>query len=423
MRSLLVAAAAALGACADAYPPPPAPPPIQTQPAARAPLSFDDALALLRAHAGPVDVLAPPGGRGRIAVSARWQGRVMTSAVEPRGGSLGFLHRAFIEAGKTGTPFDNYGGEDRFWLGPEGGQFGLYFPPGAPFAMASWQTPHAMQEGEWDVTSRDAMHVTFVRAMRVVNWSGAAFDVAVERTVRALAAADVRARFGEGPPPGAEWVAFESVNRITNAGTRPWTRDAGLVSVWILGMYNPAPDARVIVPFVPQAAGPIVNDAYFGKVPPERLAVHDREGWLTLVADGEHRSKIGVGPARASDTLGSWTPSAHLLTLVRYDKPRDAPDGYVNSMWARQQDPYGGDVVNAYNDGPTEPGKPSLGGFYELETSSPAAALAPGQSLVHVHTTLHVTGDPASLEPLAKRALGVSLAAVAAPQAAAVGSR
>ena len=65
--------------------------------------------------------------------------------------------------------------------------------------------------------------------------------------------------------------------------------------------------------------------------------------------------------------------------------------------------------MNAYNDGPTEPGKPSLGGFYELETSWPAAALAPGETMEHVHTTLHAMGDPASLDGLAKRVLGVAL--------------
>jgi hypothetical protein len=100
------------------------------------------------------------------------------------------------------------------------------------------------------------------------------------------------------------------------------------------------------------------------------------------------------------------------LTLVHYDRPAQAVGGYVNSAWAQQGEPYGGDVVNAYNDGPTEPGKPSLGGFYEIETSSPAAALAPGESMRHVHTTLHVVGDVASLEPLAKRVLGVSLSDV-----------
>src|SRR4029077_1122354 len=191
-------------------------------------------------------------GGGRVVVSARWQGRVMTSAVSLGGASLGFLNRDFIDSGKTGTAFDNYGGEDRFWLGPEGGQYGLYFSPGAPFVMGSWQTPHELQEGEWEVKSSETTHVTMSRAMHVVNWSRCEFDIAVERTVSALSADQVAARFGEAPPPRVHWVAFESANRITNIGQRAWTREGGLVSVWILGMYNPAPDARVIVPFDPR---------------------------------------------------------------------------------------------------------------------------------------------------------------------------
>jgi hypothetical protein len=374
-----------------------------------APTPFEDELAFLRAH-GPVYVLEAPSG-GRVVLSARWQARVMTSAVDPGASSIGFVNRAFIESGKTGTSFDNYGGEDRFWLGPEAGQYGLYFSPGAPFVTGSWQTPHELQEGEWEVKATEATRMTLSRTMHVVNWSRAVFDVAVERTVRVLSADHVQSRFGAAPPPGVKWVAFETVNRITNVGQRAWTRESGLTSVWILGMYNPAPDARVIVPFDTRAGGTIVNDAYFGKVPSDRLAVHESEGFLSFVADGKYRSKIGLSPARARDTLGSYSPAARLLTLVRYSKPA-APSGYVNSMWEEQRDPFGGDVVNGYNDGPTEPGKPSLGGFYELETSSPAAALAPGETLEHVHTTLHAVGDPSSLDPLAAHVLGVHIAAI-----------
>jgi hypothetical protein len=211
-------------------------------------------------------------------------------------------------------------------------------------------------------------------------------------------------------------VAFETDNAVTNAGTRPWTRETGLLSTWILGMYAPAADARVVVPFDAAGSGPVVNDAYFGRIPPERLRVH--EGWIELVADGQRRGKIGVGPRRAKEALGSFVPGARLLTLVRYGKPAHAPDGYVNSAWEQQREPYGGDVVNAYNDGPTAPGQPSLGGFYELETSSPALALAPGQTARHVHTTLHVVAPDAvgALEPLARAVLGVSHAEITQPR-------
>ena len=88
---------------------------------------------------------------------------------------------------------------------------------------------------------------------------------------------------------------------------------------------------------------------------------------------------------------------------------QDAPHGFVNSVWEMQDKPYGGDVINAYNDGSPEPGAPPLGPFYELETSSPAAALAPGETMRHVQRTLHLQGPEALLDPIAQRLLGASL--------------
>jgi hypothetical protein len=376
--------------------------------------TFADDLAFLEKH-GPVQVLEAPGG-GRVAVSARYQGRVMTSAVASSGRSLGWINRPFIDAGKTGTAFDNYGGEDRFWLGPEGGQYGLYFPPGKPFVFSEWRTPAALQEGEWTVREKAPDRVVFVRPMALSNYSGTRFVLEVERRIELLSDDRVEERLGVDLAParaaGARWVAFQTVNRVTNRGTEPWAKEKGLLSVWILAMYAPSKDAHVVVPFETAAAGPVANDAYFGKVPASRLAVHEKEGYLVFRCDGELRSKIGLGPARAKAVLGSYSAAAGLLTVVQYDKPRDA-DGYVNSMWEMQKEPYGGDVVNSYNDGPVEPGKPSLGGFYELETSSPAAALAPGQSLVHTHRTFHFAGDSGALDPIASRVLGVSASRVA----------
>src|SRR5512133_18809 len=80
------------------------------------PGSFGDDVAFLQRHGGVITLTSPSGGV--VAVSAQYQGRVMTSAVAADGQSLGYLNRDFLSAGKTGTQFDNYGGEDRFWLGP-----------------------------------------------------------------------------------------------------------------------------------------------------------------------------------------------------------------------------------------------------------------------------------------------------------------
>jgi len=101
--------------------------------------TFRDDVSFLRQH-GHVEVLKGAGG-GRVAVSPRYQGRVMTSGIAPDGRSFGWVNRSFVRGGKTGTPFDNYGGEDRFWLGPEGGQYGLYFPPGSAFTSTTGRCP------------------------------------------------------------------------------------------------------------------------------------------------------------------------------------------------------------------------------------------------------------------------------------------
>jgi hypothetical protein len=98
-----------------------------------------------------------------------------------------------------------------------------------------------------------------------------------------------------------------------------------------------------------------------------------------------------------------------VLTLVQYTRPPQATD-YVNSMWEIQREPFKGDVINSYNDGPPGPGKPPLGPFYELETSSPALSLAPRQQYTHVHRTFHLVGPDAELDRVARAWLKVGIA-------------
>lgn len=361
--------------------------------------SFADDVAFLRRH-GPVDILEAPGG-GRVALSAKYQGRVMTSAVSPEGASLGWINRVFIEEPPSETAFFNYGGEDRFWLGPEAGQFGLYFAPGARFELSQWDVPADLDEGEWTVRSRTDTSLTYTRPMRLSNYSGGTFDLHVERTIRLLSPDEVESEMGLSLPEDVRWVGYETVNRVTNTGSTAWMKEKGLLSIWILGMYKPFDTTYVVIPLKKPASAKAVNDEYFGKVPGDRLNV--REDHAVFLADGAYRSKIGVGPAHAKAFLGSYNPSRSLLTLVHYTLPAERTD-YVNSLWEMQDEPFSGDVVNAYNDGPPNPG-----GFYELESSSPALALKPGESYTHTHRTLHVVGGPGTLNPLAEKALGTAV--------------
>ena len=107
-------------------------------------------------------------------------------------------------------------------------------------------------------------------------------------------------------------------------------------------------------------------------------------------ADGKSRGKIGIPPVRATGIMGSYDSENKILTLLICRLPEGKTD-YVNSSWQIQDNPYSGDALNSYNDGPLEDGS-QMGPFYELETSSPAADLKPGESLSHIQYTLHLTG-------------------------------
>jgi len=374
---------------------------------------FKDDLAFLEAHSKVV-VLGGTDGQAQVAVNPDIQGRVMTStAAGPEGLSFGWIGREALSSGVNNPHMNSFGGEDRFWLGPEGGQFSVFFKKGDPFDIDHWWTPPAVNEGAFDVVAQDADQIHLHKAIRLENYSGTAFDLEVDRTVRLLGAAEVAA-LGVPVPAGIKMVAYASDNRITNTGTDIWTRDSGLLSIWILGMFNPSPKTTIVIPFrsgPEDELGPAVNDAYFGEVPADRLVVDAARGVLFFSGDGKFRSKIGISPRRVKPFAGSYDAANGVLTVVHLTVPEGATD-YVNSMWEIQEQPFSGDVVNSYNDGPAAPGAKPLGPFYELESSSPAAALAPGGTLTHVHTTMHFQGPDQALDEIARKIFGVGLAEI-----------
>jgi len=370
---------------------------------------FEEDVAFLRRH---VEVLLLEDGRtgARVAVVPAWQGRVMTSAPGGEGAlGYGWINEELVASGKLRPHINAFGGEDRLWLGPEGGQFSIFFKKGDPFDLEHWQTPPLFDSEPWAVVARDAAHAAFRHRGQLVNYSGTTFDVQIDRTVRLLDRGAAAAALGGPLPEAVRLVAFASENTLTNAGPAAWTKPGGLLSLWILGMFQPSPATTIVVPFRegPESErGPVVNDAYFGKVPADRLVAG--KGVLFFSGDGRHRSKIGLSPRRARPVLGSYDAERSVLTIVAFDRSEGATE-YVNSMWEIQKDPFAGDVVNSYNDGPPSPGAKPMGPFYELETSSPAAALGPGKSLTHVHRTFHFQGEERDLDALAQRLLGVGL--------------
>jgi hypothetical protein len=374
--------------------------------------TFGDDLAFLKQHTEVV-ILSDTTGDSQVAIIPAMQGRVMTSTAEGSDGlSFGWINRELIASGQIVEHINVYGGEDRFWIGPEGGQFSIFFKKDVPFDLEHWFTPAPIDTEPFDLVSKSKNSAILKKDMQLENFSGTIFNLRADREVRVLERGEAVEALEITPAKTVKMVAFESNNKVTNTGTKAWEKETGLLSIWILGMFNPSPTTTIVVPFnagTKEELGAIVNDAYFGKVPEDRLVV--KEGVMFFSGDGQYRSKIGLSPQRSKPILGSYDIVNKVLTIVQYNKPEDAVE-YVNSMWELQDEPYKGDVVNSYNDGPSEPGAKPLGPFYELETSSPAAALRPGQTISHIHRTFHLQGSEAELNTIAKATLGVTIAEI-----------
>ena len=373
---------------------------------------FDEDVAFLRKF-GEVMVLTDSKKQSRIAVMPGLQARVMTSTA---GGtealSYGWINRSFFEAGDTSVHMNAFGGEERIWLGPEGGQFSLFFPKDSAFTFENWHTPRLIDLEAYNKVSETAHSATFSKPATLKNYAGTTFDILLERKITILSAADAYDHLGIGADSNVVSVAYQSINRLENRGDTAWKKETGLLSIWLLGMFNPSPDLTMVIPYLPgpeSSLGRIVNDDYFGEVPESRLKISDSV--IYFKGDGRHRSKIGLSPARAKEVMGSYDPASKTLTIVKYSKGSPG-DSYVNSKWEIQREPYKGDVVNAYNDGPPSPGAKPMGPFYELESSSPARALQPGEHIEHTQTTYHFQGSEAALNAIATRVLGVGIAEI-----------
>ncbi len=341
-----------------------------------------------------------------------YQGRVMTSSANGNeGSSFGWINYKLIESGKVSSQFNPYGGEERIWFGPEGGPFSIYFSKGKEQIYSNWVVPQQIDTKPFDIVSQAADSVSFHKEFAIVNASGTNMEIGVDRTIKLLTHAETESALGVAIEPSLNYVAYESDNSLMNNGQSAWTEKTGFLSIWLLSMFNPSEQGVVFIPFREGSEaelGKVVKDDYFGKVPTDRLLV--RDGILFFKTDGKYRSKIGVSPQRSLPWCGSYDPKNHVLTLLWYSKPTE-PAKYVNSQWGKQEDPLNGDAVNSYNDGPVEDGS-VMGPFYEIESSSPAALLLPGEKITHKQRIFHITGEEAKLSVIIEKLFNIPVSAI-----------
>jgi hypothetical protein len=329
----------------------------------------------------------------------------MCSAFDSTAGEANaWINQEAIQKGKVDPVFNNFGGEERFWFGPEGGPFGLMFGQ-EKSSFENYLVQDGMTSLSYRVVGKGERSVKLQAEMTLYNAGGTQFDLRVERRITLLPSCPYALEL----PGAVESVAFESENVVKNIGASPWTRESGTVAMWCLGQFLEHPHLTVIVPVRPAAGSsphPPTVDEYFkdfclgGVFPPERRISFDE--CVLLKADGRVRGKIGVKRDRAMGRLGSYNPDKDHMILVDHDFYPELD--YATGYWRSYSDAFDGDALSVYIDGPESIGGPT-GLSYELETMSPALFLKPGESFAYRNRTFHLRAGRESAGVICKRFL------------------
>lgn len=378
------------------------------QPAKRYPEgTFGYDLHFLKKQDSNLVVLKSEDSNAQIIVSPKYQAKVFTSTAEGQEGrSFGWVnYKAF--SGPADPHMNGYGGENRFWLGPEGGIYSLYFKPGSSMIFKNWHTPGAFDTATWQIIAQNGTSaITMHKDMALKNYRGFNLSIGVERKITLLDRSEITNQLAIPNNNAISVVGYQTDNRITNTGAFAWTEKTGMPCIWILDMFTPSERGVIAIPFKPvkDKQESIATTDYFGSIPPDRLKYTDSV--LYLKVDGKSRGKLGLPPSRAKGVEGSYDAAHHVLTILTADIDEDGK--YLYQKWDTTGAAFAGDALNAYNDGPLEDGT-QMGPFYEMESVSPAAFLGAGASLSHRQTVYHFTGNDNDLNVISKKVLGISI--------------
>jgi len=351
-------------------------------------------------------VLQNNNGQSRIIVSPKYQGKVFTSTAEgDEGRSFGWInYKAFTDS--VNPHMNAYGGENRLWLGPEGGPYSLYFSKGSEMIFDNWKVPAPIDTEPWTVNSVDPGAVHLEKIGKLKNYNGASLQFRISRNISIMDSASMQQLVSGSITNDVHAVGYTTENTISNTGKNEWNERTGMPCIWILDMFPPSPETIIFIPFKKDSSNfrPLTTN-YFGEIPPDRI--QSRNGFVYFLADGKRRGKLGIAPSAAQRFAGSYDAKENILTIVAFSI--DPQGKYLNQEWTTAKPPFSGDAVNAYNDGPLANGN-QLGPFYEIESVAPAAFLKAGElSDPHEHSVLHFTGSKAGLDKIAMKVFGLSL--------------
>lgn len=368
--------------------------------------SFSSDLNFLLSKDDNLIVLETRTGESQLIVSPKYQGKVFTStAAGNEGISFGYINYKAFDKAKPDEHMNAYGGENRLWVGPEGGDFSVYFQPEANQVFDNWHTPKAIDTENWQLITHLPDKVEMAKSVSLTNAKGTRLAFELTRIVTILEDEEIASLTGIQFPSEIKAVGYKTNNTIINRNSFEWNENTGAVCIWILDMFPPSPDALTIIPYdETNESDSIANTGYFGEIPKDRISF--AHGNIYLKTDGKFRSKVGLKVIRTKSMAANYDPEYKRLTIIIFDT--DIKGTYLNQEWGKGKKLFDGDAMNAYNDGPLEDGS-IMGPFHELESSSPAAFIQPDEMMSHQHNVFHFTGDKNALSEITKKLLGVTI--------------
>ena len=132
-----------------------------------------------------------------VVVVPEYQGRTMISTNGgDQGSSYGFINYGAVESDVIDPKINLYGGEDRLWVSPEGGQNSIFFEPGVEMNFANWRTPAELDSEAFVVQTKTGNSVSMTKDALFTNWTGTQFKVQIDRTVVLLDSATATEKLG-----------------------------------------------------------------------------------------------------------------------------------------------------------------------------------------------------------------------------------
>lgn len=359
------------------------------------------------------DVLILGEGDSLIAVSPKYQGRILTSTFGGvEGPSLGWINHELLADNKIGLQTYQVGGEDRFWVGPQGGDYSIFFPQGTAYSTENWRAPAGLSLDPWKLVASSKTQAKFEKNADFENAKGQRFVVRAEREITVLNRSQVSEILGIEIPSTVKLVAFQSFNKLTNLGKSKWDIKSGMLNISVQSCFNANKRVRVFIPYKPgevSQLGEIVRDSMLDASASGDGRLLVDPSYICFNTDGKKMSGIGVSGKRSEGIVLSYDAKNNLLTVILYIKPADSNRAYLRNSWRGKGSRFDGDAISVYNNGPLAKTSVEADPFYEISTHSPALSLDAGKSQFHIQRTFHFSGSEYDLGLISYKLTGIAI--------------